>query len=167
MSALSEYRRSIRDNRQNQRDNRSRAPSPSRFEQSKTAACPGCGSTFHLFTKKSRGWNRRPFTRCQSCWKKEHSTQKQDGTTQSSISFIDDDESFGQITAINIPPSPPKQRIYGLDHQIFNKGEWKKAKIKAHPRVPLKVSLDNQTPGQIDITAVADSGAQSDLWSGH
>lgn len=165
VSALSEYRRSIRDNRQNQRDNRSRAPSPSKFDQSKTASCPGCGSTFHLFTKKSRGWNRRPFTRCQSCWKKEHSTQKQDGTTQSSISFINDDESFGQITAINIPSSPPKQRNYRLDHQIFNKGEWKKAKITAHPRVPLKVSLDNQTPGQIDITAVADSGAQSDLWS--
>ena len=164
VSAVSEYRRSLRDSKNdNHRDNRPRMPSPSKFDQSKTASCPDCGSTFHLFTKKARGWNRKPFTRCQPCWKKQNAKSKQQSTA-GSINVVEDDV-FGQISAINIPTGSSKQKSHTLNHQIFSKGEWKKAKINAHPKVSLKLSLDNQTPGQIDISSIADSGAQSDLWS--
>lgn len=60
----------------------------------------------------------------------------------------------GQISVINSPVR--------LDHHIFNKGEWRHARIKDHPIVQLELSTNRRS---ISITAVADSGAQSDLWS--
>ena len=64
-----------------------------------------------------------------------------------------------------------------LDHHIFTKDEWKRACLRPHPRVSISVSLDNSKPAKhchnpstateqsIDISAIADTGAQSDLWS--
>ena len=63
------------------------------------------------------------------------------------------------------------------DHHIFTKAEWKRARLRPHPRVSISISLDNSKPAKhchnpstaneqsIDISAIADTGAQSDLWS--
>ena len=63
-----------------------------------------------------------------------------------------------------------------LDHHIFSKGEWKRARLLEHPRVPITISTDqsaqrkNSRPIQIpavyaEVSAIADTGAQSNLWS--
>lgn len=68
-------------------------------------------------------------------------------------------------------PLPPR-----LNHHIFSKGEWKRARLREHPRVAITISLDKSTQGNTgnshqscdthaDVTAIADTGAQSDLWS--
>ena len=70
-----------------------------------------------------------------------------------------------------IKPLPPC-----LSHHIFSKGEWKRAHLREHPRVAITISLDKSTQGNTgnshqscdihaDVTAIADTGAQSDLWS--
>ncbi|KAK3725257.1 hypothetical protein QZH41_001290 [Actinostola sp. cb2023] len=61
-----------------------------------------------------------------------------------------------------------------LDHHVFTKGEWKRARLRAHPRVSITISVDTLAPAQhgspahkseAEVSAVVDTGAQSDLWS--
>ncbi|KAK3710029.1 hypothetical protein QZH41_012419, partial [Actinostola sp. cb2023] len=68
-------------------------------------------------------------------------------------------------------PSVPR-----LAHHIFTKGGWRQARLRDHPTVPLTISIarpsraGNHTCGnapviQVEVPAIADTGAQSDLWS--
>ena len=63
-----------------------------------------------------------------------------------------------------------------LGHHIFTKGEWRRAQLADHPRVLFSISVDQpagtrehhrdrdkQNP--TEVSAIADTGAQSDLWS--
>ena len=104
VSSLSEYRRSNRDSvKQSRKPHpQTRPQSPTLFDQSMTAKCPDCSNTFNLYTKKSRGWNRRPHTRCEACWKKN--TPRQTGTT-GSISQSDND-CLGQISTVHVQKPP-------------------------------------------------------------
>ncbi|XP_068678617.1 uncharacterized protein [Montipora foliosa] len=63
-----------------------------------------------------------------------------------------------------------------LDHHIFTKGEWTRAHLRDHPRVPITISIDTSAQARYrmpnctsnthaEISAIADTGAQSDLWS--
>jgi hypothetical protein len=61
-----------------------------------------------------------------------------------------------------------------LHHHIFQKGEWRRAQLRAHPQVTITISMDRTkhprkrtTPHGLkaEVTALADSGAQSNLWS--
>ncbi|KAF3842804.1 hypothetical protein F7725_001653 [Dissostichus mawsoni] len=63
-----------------------------------------------------------------------------------------------------------------LEHHIFSKGEWRRARLSDHPRALITISMDmpvglrdgTSNRGSADgarISAVADTGAQSDLWS--
>ena len=71
VSCASEYRRSCGKPSQ-------RSSSPSAPDKAKTAPCPDCGSAFHLFTQKSRGWNKKPHKRCVNCWKRRRNENKSD-----------------------------------------------------------------------------------------
>jgi len=57
--------------------------------------------------------------------------------------------------------APPKI----LDHQIFSKGQWRRTRLTGHPRITLGLALETHPSRRIEVTAVADSGAQSNLWS--
>lgn len=121
----------------------------------------------HVFTKKLRGWNRKPHTRCESCWKKNRFNTKQAGDVNSTA--YDNDDSFGQISSITsvLSAKQPKKlpTKTKLNHHLFTKGEWRRARITEHPQVPLTIALDNLSSKPVDVMAVADTGAQSDLWS--
>ena len=63
-----------------------------------------------------------------------------------------------------------------LDHHVFTKGEWKQARLREHPRVPITISIDTSAQTRYgnptrtsnthaEVSAIADTGAQSDLWS--
>ena len=59
-------------------------------------------------------------------------------------------------------------QIVSLEHHIFSKGAWRRAKFADHPRVNIRISLDCQRRSPFlaaPIKAVTDSGAQSDIWS--
>lgn len=67
-----------------------------------------------------------------------------------------------------------KSRHGNLDHHIFTKGAWRRAHLRDHPKVAITISNDTSSPRNIsksntsvsaDVSAVADSGAQSDPWS--
>ena len=57
-----------------------------------------------------------------------------------------------------------KTSIQTLDHQIFSKGQWKRAKITAYLQVTLNFALDKPPSKVIEVTAVTDAEPQSNLW---
>ena len=174
VTTLSAYRRgNLPDDQKRNTDTRRRnsVPSPSETDKSKTANCPDCHKVFNVFNKKTRGWNRRPHTRCEPCWRKNRDNQQNQTGQSNAISSFD---SLGQISTIshpepsnfaaNLRPQPSKP----LEHQIFTKGEWRRAHMSSHPTVNLRLTLDKKNSTPVDVTAVADTGAQSDIWSlGH
>ena len=162
VSALSEYRKSTRGPKQ--QHPKARPASPTHFDQSKTASCPDCSSTFRLYTKKARGWNRRPHSRCEDCWKKIRETSQQT-STHGSITHSTED-SIGQIGSIQRTINVTNgTKPRNLDHQIFTKGAWRKTRVTQQPSVTLNLTADNYPSCPIKIRAIVDSGAQSDLWS--
>ena len=85
---------------------------------------------------------------------------------------------------VNVTQSPSQNRchlrktsgaqVVALHHHIFQKGEWRRAQLRAHPQVTITISMDHtkhprkrSTPHGLkaEVTALADSGAQSNLWS--
>ena len=154
LSALSTYRKSNNGRAQQKQPSSDRGPSPTVTDRLKTAKCPDCGEAYRLFTKKTRGWNRRPHKHCENCWWKNRPARP---TAEASIISTSDDP-VGQISSIKGATTP-------LKHHIFNKGEWRRARVAEHPTVQLHLSADGRTP--VHVAAVADSGAQSDLWSLH
>ena len=69
-----------------------------------------------------------------------------------------------------------KQPHIILGHQVFTKGEWKRTRQQEHPRVAITISIDSSEQAkynghthaqhiQAEVSAIADTGAQSDVWS--
>lgn len=52
-----------------------------------------------------------------------------------------------------------------LTHQFFTKNGWRRTKASDHPRVVLELAKTSHPSKLIKVAAVADTGAQSDLWS--
>jgi len=126
VSAISTYRRNHKPLGENSQ--RKSKFTPTQTDREKTAKCPDCGKVFNIFTKKARGWNTRPYERCESCWRARRGTQRAE---HSSITYTDID-SFGQVSGIS-----RQTQSATLHHQIFSKGEWRRAKVTKHPTVNL------------------------------
>lgn len=101
MSSLSTYRKSqnpaARATMSRAQQDKLRSVSPTAFDRTKTASCPDCDKTFHLFTKKTRGWNRRPHSRCAECWKKSRSLNQ---TVETSLITHSSNDFIGQISGV-------------------------------------------------------------------
>ena len=161
-------------------------PSPS--DQAKEGQCPECHTNFRVFTQGARGWNKTPHKVCIDCYRAARRKNRQQDSRSSTTSAVHatESESISQIATIHTGSTNPSKATktrppaVRLDHHIFSKGEWKRARLRDHPRVPVTVTLLRQTPGTssargdvagrqppppAEVSAVADTGAQSDLWS--
>ena len=168
------------------------APTPSQADRAKEATCPGCRTTFKLFTEGARGWNEKPHQMCIECYranrrKKRNQRQPPQRPPQAPGVHATETEPISQIAALQTKSkgslrkttthaTVTKPFAARLDHHIFSKGEWKRARLRDHPRLPITISLSR--PGGTDssnfttssdihaeVSAIADTGAQSDLWS--
>lgn len=84
-------------------------------------------------------------------------------------------DSFVQISSIDagspsllLPSHAPLKLSKAkatLDHQIFTKGEWRRASMSDHPKISIQISVDGHPDPFTNFDGIADSGAQSDLWS--
>lgn len=190
MSAMSAFRR-----QQNTAEKPAEKPSAS--DRSKEATCPDCRSPFKIFSEGNRGWNVKPHTVCLNCYRARRRKRGQ-RQTQPTTQATSETDHVSQIAAIQPAETESRRRRNKrrhrhnsdasathnitnrrrqviLDHHIFTKGEWKRARLRPHPKVAITVSFahhrkdkDHQTrqPGtHADVSAVADTGAQSDLWS--
>ena len=52
-----------------------------------------------------------------------------------------------------------------LSPPIFTKGEWRRARLRSHPQVDLVIEPEHAPSQKVKVQGLADSGAQSDVWS--
>ena len=157
--------------------------------KSKTASCPECKVTFHTYRESAGGWNTKAHKICIDCFRarrhrnKRVTPQRDLGITpqrdSASVQTIELGNPLSQISAFESTEnqtSCQKRVPIALDHQIFSKGEWKRARLRDHSTVPIVITLDTSTQSRYTdvpttanvhagVTAVADTGAQSDLLS--
>ena len=124
---------------------------------------------------------------CIECFRgqrsKNSNRQKSSPPAASSI----ESETITQVGSVecttSASPSPnathsvlKQQQSIILDHHIFTKGEWKRARFRDHPLVAISITLDTAAQKRYtiidtarivstEVKAIADTGAQSDLWS--
>ena len=167
---------------------------PAHVDKGKQALCPDCRSTFKVFTEGSRGWNIKPHQVCIECYRARRRKRRQQPVPNSQQSAFRS-EPISQISSIQLGSHPgPHRRRHRrrraptthshvnrpprtkLEHHIFSKGEWRRANLRDHPRVSITISVDKPAESRASITnhesnneakilAIADTGAQSDLWS--
>ena len=187
LSAVSSFRR--------QRNTPVPTPVQGPSDHAKQATCPDCHKRFNLYTEGPRGWNTKPYPRCIDCFRTRRRQPQQrlqsaaSSSTAPAVLAVEAD-ALSQVAALEInharaagqkrgrkkttPGQGSINRVV-LDHHIFSKGEWKRARFRDHPRAEVTISADEsakhkrQTPPDPNIravvSAVADTGAQSDLWS--
>ena len=177
------------------------APTPSQADWAKEVTCPGCHIAFKVFTEGARGWNETPHQMCIKCHRANHrkkhpQRQPPQRPPQTPKIHTTETEPISQIAAFKTKgaqlPRTPRRRCHNwkttthvtittpstaqLDHHIFSKGEWKRTRLRDHPRLPITISLSRpsrtgsgayNTPSDIyaEVSAIADTGTQSDLWS--
>ena len=167
-------------------------PTPSVVDRTRQVNCPDCNKRYCVFTEGPRGWNTKPHPRCLDCFRAKRRDRRPVAAqlqTELAVQTVETDI-VSQMTTVEAcsvgraaqkpgrtKPSHRKNTINSvvLDHHIFNKGEWKKARFRDHPRVNITISADMSAKHRprappdpsvrARVSAVADTGAQSDLWS--
>ena len=165
---------------------------PPTADRNRESTCPDCSASFKIFTEGARGWNTKPHQVCVTCYSVRRQRQRRKRSPQAPSSKVQAVESdpISQIGAFQAVESPSQSKCrdnasttHGsvgkpltLSHHIFTKGEWRRARLRDHPRVPITIQLDslgrkgnaNSDDGltpHADVSAIADTGAQSDLWA--
>ena len=192
LSAVSSFRR--------QQNPPTRGPTgtSSHADQEKESTCPGCRTRFKIFTEGSRGWNTKPHEICINCYRARRRSKRpqRPQLPTSPTNQALDSNPISQVAGIQSNVTHPTQRRRRhrrrrkpathcmvnkhspvvLDHHIFTKGEWKRACLRANPKVSITISVDtsarakhngstNRVNVHAEVSAIADTGAQSDLWS--
>ena len=149
-----------------------------------TSSCPDCGNQYALFSEGPRGLNKRPHRQCLNCYRSKRNRNKQNQKTrtgnipkQNEIGGV-----FAQVTSISTNTNTNrtadtklKSSTVNPSHHVFSKGQWRRARFLNHPEIKLSVSatkndylaFGRKCPDVAPtiISAMADSGAQSCLWS--
>ena len=165
---------------------------PPTADRNRESTCPDCSASFKIFTEGARGWKTKPHQVCITCYRVRRQRQRRKRSPQAPSSKVQAVESdpISQIGAFQAVESPSQSKCcdnasttHGsvgkpltLSHHIFTKGEWRRARLRDHPRIPITIQLDSLgrkgnassddglTP-HADVSAIADTGAQSDLWA--
>ena len=123
-----------------------------KMDKARTDSCPGCGKQYALYKRNKNGWNRRPFKNCLECWLLSSGKSKlSSNTSKSSVTAL----CAAQISTINT--------LKMIDHQVYEQGRWHRARFRDHPMLTFRLSAENRGT-VVDIEAIADTGAQSNLW---
>ena len=143
-----------------------------------------------IFTGGTRGWNTKPHTVSLNCYRVRRRRKRPQHTPQNPppppppTSPAVESDPISQVASFNSgnarrrrgrKHAPATQSIVRrcapvtLDHHIFTKGEWTRARLRDHPRVPITISIDTSAkaryrpPNRTSIThaevsAIADTG---------
>ncbi|XP_051795794.1 uncharacterized protein LOC127531147 [Acanthochromis polyacanthus] len=145
----------------------STAPPSADVNMSQRAACRDCKGIFNVFTEGPRGWNSKPHQVCLDCFRAHRRGRRRqpapDGQQAAvsagpiaQISLVDSGSGRrrrrgrheGQHQHSTLTPSGAMTGPARLPHHIFTKGEWRRARMKEHPRVSIQISVDGSVrPG--------------------
>ena len=137
--------------------------------------CATCHTQTSLYTEFANGkLNKNPHKYCQSCYKLNKSQNKDNEKTKPDNKPESEAGLISSFVGSVLFETSGVQNVY-LDHHIFTEDGWRRAQSFDHPRLRLQLSTDIDAymnfkvkpPPQIkrDENVVADSGAQSCLWS--
>jgi hypothetical protein len=179
LSAVSSYRKTSAkpDQPEGTKSDRSNASKPVLPAASpRKVPCPNCGAAYLPLT----GRNFTAHKLCIDCFCLQRRKKPSSNNVVHHMGAIAEEDFFTQISSIQtattaVPKVAYHRRasIEPVKHQIFNRGEWRRAQFMEHPTVNLQVSFDrhnNVRPAQTGtakITAITDTGAQYNLWSMH
>ena len=105
-----------------------------------------------LQRRNQRGsWNRNAYKNCLDCWRSNHKPSNDARAKPSSVTVL----AASQISTL---------RVTKLAHSVFENDHWRESMFRKHPRLQFNLRLEGQ-PSSVSINSVADSGAQSNLWS--
>lgn len=162
---------------------------PANADRNRKSLCPHCNNSFPVFTEGPKGWNSKPHPMCLDCYRARRRRNRQVTSSKSENASI-----VTQMCSIEYPrpihnevtqnsnstrrqrlSKPCESRSLRLSHHIFTRGEWRKMKFLAHPTVKLSLSTEKRdycsfkaecpVVQPVFINAIADTGAQSNLWS--
>ena len=150
-----------------------------RDEQRKKIACPLCHKLFYPYKKGRFGWNKKPHDRCTECFSSMNKSQPEESNNYSfSVHQMSStsQKAIRKQSKLNQPSQPPCViSPLQLSHHIFDEGKWKESNFMNHPRVDLTLSVDQRhyssfgmrapSISKMSVSCIADSGAQSNLWS--
>ncbi|KAK2547281.1 hypothetical protein P5673_032838 [Acropora cervicornis] len=122
---------------------------PSRADQAKQAACPDCQRLFRIFTEGTRGWNTQPHTVCLNCYRVRRRRKRTPHTPLPTSQAVESDP-ISQVAS-------------------FHSGSARRRRRRKHAKArqaQTRYRTPNRTSNTIaEVSAIADTGAQSDLWS--
>ena len=122
-------------------------------DESQHVPCQNCKKLFYPFNEKGNR-NKKPFRYCLSCWRQS----KKVNAVQIQADHSDFMQQDTQIMSLHA-----SKRIM-LNNIIFSKNSLRKAKAKTdHPRASVKIAKHG-TNKFAWVSALADTGAQSNLW---
>ena len=139
-SALSSFKRCSREDGK---------PKPDDANKARTSVCPDCNRQYALYKRGRNGWNRKPFKNCLECWLV--ASGKSPNAAKSSVTAL----CAAQISTLNT--------LEKIGHQVYDDGSWRKAKFRNHPMLLFQLSTEDRQV-TTEIQAIADTGAQSNLW---
>jgi len=150
-------------------------------DTSSSAQCAECNKSFSPFVRTSRGLNSKPYRYCPTCHKKRRSSTKYQHHVNEVSEQVEVGGTFLHISGVSAERSSknnrnqPTKHSQAVAHHIFTKGEWRRSKSMQHPRIPITISVDESDyhafkrpcphVSSQTLMAIADSGAQSCLWS--
>ena len=137
-------------------------------DHNKMESCPACKKSFRVFSKGPKGWNVKPHQYCIDCFRAHRRNQRFQNKTEPAVNAIEG-EPLSQISTISSIGLEDNHRDT-LEHHVFTDGKWRKGRLRDHPRLSIVISVDRNFHKSVlhtnraDVTAIADTGAQSDLW---
>ena len=126
--------------------------------QRKTASCPDCKKTFHVYKQRQNGsFNTKPYTKCLDCWRlsrrKTDSPSAGVGVGALSTDELSAEHAVLQVSALeSVNPN-----------KVITKSDLRRKVSREHPRVQIVVGKPGSAQ-RSTVMAVADSGAMSNLW---
>ena len=107
-------------------------------DQAKKASCPDCATAYKIYMQGARGWKAKPNKMYIECYQSHRTTYIINvALLQANNTSMPTPTS---LTSVEIPATTK------LCHHIFSKGEWRRAQLRDHPRVPITISLDRSGP---------------------
>ncbi|KAK3719588.1 hypothetical protein QZH41_004744 [Actinostola sp. cb2023] len=127
-------------------------------DKAKEAICPDCKSPFKVFTEGARGWNTKTHQMCIACYRARRQRKRQQ---PANMQAVESSEPISQLASLQVTgPTTGRRRrrqrrrtpttnstikrpsSTRLEHHIFSKGEWRRARLKDHPRVSITISIN-------------------------
>lgn len=178
VSAMSSYRRQQRQ----PQPERNSTPMPGATHPApQSSTCPRCDQSFLVYRQGPRGWNKKPFSMCLQCHRATRVKRRHihPPTNYSERQVHQQPHLSTMLPVISpLPDSPPSQQLPRRaalnSHYTYKKGKWSQDNIHPHPTVTVTISTDPcqhklQFPHQLhtaeNVAALADSGAQTNVWS--